>query len=73
MPMRILRTISRVVGLLQAFIGGMALIFAFLLFYNFFGVQAVLGLSVENIELYLLVFIVFGLFSIINGLLLFYE
>jgi hypothetical protein len=71
--MRILRTISRVVGLLQAFIGGMALIFAFLLFYNFFGVQAVLGLSVENIELYMLVFIVFGLFSIINGLLLFYE
>ena len=71
--MRILRTISRVVGLLQAFIGGMALIFAFLLFYNFFSVQAVLGLSVENIELYMLVFIVFGLFSIINGLLLFYE
>jgi hypothetical protein len=71
--MRILRTISRVVGLLQAFIGGMALIFSFLLFYNFFGVQAVLGLSVENIELYMLVFIVFGLFSIINGLLLFYE
>jgi|GEM_PF-3045713 hypothetical protein len=71
--MRILRTISRVVGLLQAFIGGMALIFSFLLFYNFFSVQAVLGLSVENIELYMLVFIVFGLFSIINGLLLFYE
>jgi hypothetical protein len=73
MPMRIVRAISRAVGLLQAFIGGMSLIFAFLLFYDFFGVQAVLGLSGENIELYMLVFIIFGLFSIMNGLLLFYE
>jgi hypothetical protein len=71
--MRIVRAISKVVGLLQAFVGGMSLIFAFLLFYDLFGVQAVLGLSRENIELYMLIFIIFGLFSIISGLLLFYE
>jgi len=71
--MRILRAISKAVGLLQAFVGGMSLIFAFILFYDFFGVQAVLGVSGENIELYMLVFIIFGLFSVISGLLLFYE
>lgn len=71
--MRAVRTISKIVGLMQAIIGGMSLIFAFLLFYNFFGVQAVLGLTGDNIELNMLVFILFGLFSTISGLLLFYK
>lgn len=71
--MRAVRTISRIVGLMQAIIGGMSLIFAFFLFYNFFDVQAVLGLTGDNIELNMLVFILFGLFSTISGLLLFYE
>ena len=71
--MRIARAISKIVGLLQAFIGGMSLIFAFLLFYDFFNVQTAFGLSGDSVELYMLVFVVFGLFSVINGLLLFYE
>ncbi|MGB9854145.1 MAG: hypothetical protein ACPLRY_04990 [Candidatus Bathyarchaeales archaeon] len=71
--MRAVRIISKTVGLLQAIIGGMSLIFAFLLFYDFFNVQAAFGLSGDSIELYMLVFVVFGLFSVISGLLLFYE
>jgi hypothetical protein len=67
------RVISRAVGLTQTIIGGMSIIFAFISFYNVFNVQASLGFSGENIELYMLVFIVFGLLSIISGLFLFYE
>ncbi|MEM2889448.1 MAG: hypothetical protein QXM52_07010 [Candidatus Bathyarchaeia archaeon] len=71
--MGILRVISKTVGLIQTFIGGAVLIFAFILLYNFFNVQFLLGLSGENMALYILVFIIYGLFSVISGLLLFYE
>jgi hypothetical protein len=49
------------------------MVFAFLLFYNAFGIQAILGVSVEGIGLYLWVFIIFGLLSVISGLILFNE
>jgi len=49
------------------------MIFAFLSFYNVFGIQEMLGVSVEGIGLYLWTFIIFGLLSIISGLFLFYE
>lgn len=71
--MEIAKTIAKTVGLLQAIIGGASLIFAFILFYNFFDIQFLLGFSGESIELYMLVFIIYGLFSVISGLLLFYE
>jgi hypothetical protein len=68
------RTIlSKTIGVIQAAIGGIAMVFAFLAFYNVFGIQAMLGVSPESIGLYLWVFIIFGLLSIISGLFLFYE
>jgi hypothetical protein len=68
------RTIlSKTIGVIQAAIGGIAMVFAFLAFYNVFGIQTVLGVSPESIGLYLWVFIIFGLLSIISGLFLFYE
>lgn len=71
--MKFIRAISKAIGLLQALIGGISLIFAFLLFYNFFNVQSIFGFSGDNIEFYMLVFMVFGFFSVVSGLLLFYE
>ncbi|MEM2351468.1 MAG: hypothetical protein QXT26_03585 [Thermoproteota archaeon] len=71
--MKVVRAISKIVGLLQAFIGVTSLIFAFLLFYNFFNIQAVFGFPGENMELYMLVFMAFGLFSVVSGLMLYYE
>lgn len=71
--MEIRRTVSRVVGLIQTAVGGIAMVFAFLLLHNVLNVQVALGLSGENVELYMLIFIVFGLLSVISGLLLFYE
>jgi hypothetical protein len=67
------QTLSKTIGLTQTTIGGIAIVFAFLSFYNVFGIQAMLGVSPDSIGLYLWVFIIFGLLSIISGLFLFYE
>jgi hypothetical protein len=67
------KTLSKTIGLAQTTIGGIAMVFAFLSFYNVFGIQTMIGVSPESIGLYLWVFIIFGLLSIISGLFLFYE
>ena len=67
------RILSKIVGLIQTAIGGIAMVFAFLSFYNVFSIQAIIGVSKESIGLYLWIFIIFGLLSIISGLFLFYE
>jgi hypothetical protein len=65
--------LSKAVGLIQTVIGGLSMFFAFFLFYDIFNVQAALGFSAGNMGLYLWIFIIFGLLSVISGLLLFYE
>jgi hypothetical protein len=61
------------VGLAQSVIGVSATVFAFFLYHNFFGVQAVLNLHQKDVTLYMLILIVFGLLSIISGLFLVNE
>ena len=65
--------ISKVVGLTQTTVGGAAMFFAFFLFYDIFNIQAAFGISAESMGLYLWIFIIFGLLSVISGLFLFYE
>ena len=67
------RILSKIVGLTQTAIGGIIMLFAFFAFYNIFNIQTVLGFTAESIGLYLWVFIIFGLLSVISGLFLFYE
>jgi hypothetical protein len=67
------KALSKTIGLTQTTIGVIAMVFAFLSFNDVFGIQAMLGISKESIGLYLWVFIIFGLLSIISGLFLFYE
>jgi hypothetical protein len=67
------RIFSKIVGLTQTAIGGIAIVFAFLIFYDAFSIQAMVGLSGEGIGLYLWVFIIFGLLSVMSGLFLFNE
>jgi len=67
------RILSKTIGLIQTAIGGLTMVFAFFVFYNLFNIQAVLGFSAEGIGLYLWTFIIFGLLSVISGLILFYE
>lgn len=65
--------LSKAVGLIQAIVGFTAIVFAFLAFYNVFEIQIMLGVSPEYIELYLWVFVIFGLLSSISGLFLLYT
>jgi hypothetical protein len=71
--MKIRRTLSHIVGVLQTALGGLIMAFAFLSYYNVFGTQTMLGVSGEGIGLYLWIFVIFGLLSVISGLILFYE
>ena len=64
------KTLSKIIGLMQAAIGGLFIVFAFLAFYNIFSIQTMLGTTEANIGFYLSVFIIVGILSIINGLFL---
>ncbi len=50
--------------------GSLATVFAYLLYYNFLDMQTVLNVPQQDVVLYMLVLIVFGLLSIISGLFL---
>ena len=65
--------LSKTVGVIQTGIGVTAMVFAFLAFYNIFGIQTMLSISSESIGLYLWIFIILGMLSIISGLFLLYE
>jgi hypothetical protein len=71
--MKTRKTLSKIVGLMQTAIGGVAIVFAFLAFYNIFGVQTMLGATEADIGFYLSVFIIVGILSVISGLFLLYE
>jgi hypothetical protein len=67
------RILTKIVGLTQTTIGGLAIIFAFLAFYDVFRIHAMLGVTETGVGFYLWVFIIFGLLSLISGLFLYYE
>ena len=71
--MKIKTILAKTIGTIQTAIGGIIILFAFLVFYNIFDLQTALGLAAEAIGLYLWTFIIFGLLSVISGLFLFYE
>jgi len=66
------RILSQIIGLMQAAIGGVAIVFAFLTVNNVFGIQAMLG-ATEAVGFYFSVFFIVGILSIISGIFLFYE
>jgi len=67
------RKVSIAIGLAQSVIGALATVFAYLLYHDFFGIQALLGVTSKDVVLYMLTLIVFGLLSIISGLFLVSE
>jgi len=67
------RKVAILVGLTQSVIGAFVTVFAYILYHNFFGIQAVLNVPQKDVVLYMLVPIVFGLLSIISGLFLINE
>ena len=71
--MRPRRILGAIVGTVQGLIGVLAVIFAYILYIDFFGLQAWLDITAEFLPLYMLALIVFGFFSIMSGLFLITE
>lgn len=71
--MKIRRTLTMMVGIVQSIIAVSIVIFAFILYFNFFDAQTWLNSAAEFRYVYLLALLVFGFFSIISGLLLVHE
>jgi len=71
--MRAKRAFVEIVGITQSAIGIAAVILAFLLYSNFYGFRAMLGVPSELLPLNLLILSVFGFFSSVSGFLLFYK
>lgn len=71
--MRPRRILVAVVGTIQSLTGILAIIFAYILYLDIFGLRAWLDVTAEFLPLYMLVFIVFGFFSMISGVFLLTE
>jgi len=71
--MRVRRILVTIVGIAQGAIGVLAGILAFILYFNFLGVQTTLNVSAELLPLYLLILSVFSFFSVISGFFLIHE
>lgn len=71
--MKIRRTLTVIVGIMQSMIAVLIVIFACGIYFNFFGIQTSLNAAVESLYLHILALLVFGSFSIISGLFLVHE
>jgi len=71
--MRVRKIVSRIIGVVQGAIGALAVIFAYVLYHNFFRLQDMLDVTAGNLPLYILFLLIFGLLSIMSGLFLIYE
>ncbi len=67
------RIFVAIVGTVQSAIGVLAIIFAYILYFDFFDAQTRLNTPVELLPFYLFALMVFGFFSIMSGLFLLYE
>lgn len=71
--MAIRRKVSIFIGMMQNMLGSLAAVFAYVLYYNFFNVQAVLNVPKTDVLLYMFLLLAFGTLSIISGLFLVNE
>jgi hypothetical protein len=62
------KTIAAATGAAQVVISALSILFAYILHSDLFDVQAMFRIPMENVSLYALLFLVFGLFSMISGL-----
>ena len=69
---KVRRVMSRLIGGVQCWLGGLAVTLAFLV-YGSPSVRDVLAVTSEEVYLYMFLFLVFGMFSILSGLLLVRE
>jgi hypothetical protein len=69
---KVRKAVSRIVGGIQCGLGGLMSILAYLV-YASSQIQNVLGITSDEVYFYMFLFLVFGVFSIVSGLLLIQE
>jgi len=63
------KVVSQIVGGIQCGLGGLASVFAYLI-YASPSIRDLLAVTPEEVNLYMFLFLIFGMFSILSGLLL---
>jgi hypothetical protein len=71
--MEIRRTLVAIVGITQSILAVLTVLFALILYFNFFDIRTLLNVAVESPGLHALALFVFGFFSLVSGLFLIYE
>lgn len=71
--MNLRRILTSIIGALQGALGVLAITLGCILYFNFLSARAILNVTAETLPLYLLILIVFGVFSAISGILLVFE
>jgi len=71
--MKIRKIIVTFFGIMQEVIGIATISFAYILYYNFLGVQVSLNIPEQHVPFYLLLLFIFGFISIISGFFLLHE
>jgi len=66
------RMVSQLVGGIQCLLGGLSSVFAYIV-YASSSIRDDLAITSEEVYLYMFLFLVFGMFSILSGLLLVHE
>lgn len=56
------------IGAAQVVVSALSILFAYILQYDLFDVQGMFRIPMENVSFYALLFLIFGLFSMISGL-----
>jgi hypothetical protein len=69
---KVRKAVSRVVGGIQCGLGGFMSVLAYLV-YASSPIQNMLGITSDEVYFYMFLFLVFGVFSILSGLLLIQE
>jgi len=71
--MEIRRIVAAIIGIAQSAVGVLSAVLAFLLLCNILEVQTVFTVPPELLPLYLLVLVLFSIFSVLSGLFLIRE
>ncbi len=65
--MKIRKFVVTFFGVTQEVIGALAIVFAYVLYYNILDIRANLEIPLEHVSVYLLLLFVFGFISILSG------
>lgn len=71
--MKIRKLVVTFFGVTQEVIGALAIVFAYVLYYNILDIRTNLEIPLEHVSVYLLLLFVFGFISILSGFFLIRE